>query len=147
MRKVKLIVADTCSVQVDALETISYSDPSVAHVLSSIEDFKSVLLKNPYAKIGVRHHRLFHSGHRKGSYACGFPNTGGTDLHLYRFVYYVFEKKKGSWLDVVPDFVESHLSPEDSVLYDYIVFIQDVFWDYHDSDRDAERLKNRDSAQ
>ena len=146
MRKVKLIVADTCSVQVDALETISYSDPSVAHVLSSIEDFKSVLLKNPYAKIGVRHHRLFHSGHRKGSYACGFPNTGGTDLHLYRFVYYVFEKKKGSWLDVVPDFVESHLSPEDSVLYDYIVFIQDVFWDYHDSDRDAERLKNRDSA-
>ena len=146
MRKVKLIVADTCSVQVDALETISYSDPSVAHVLSSIEDFKSVLLKNPYAKIGVRHHRLFHSGPRKGSYACGFPNTGESGLHLYRFVCYVFEKKKGSWVGSVPDFVEGHLSPEDLALYDYIVFVQDVFWDYHDSSRDADRLKNRDSG-
>lgn len=145
MRRVKLIVADTCSVQVDALETVAPHDSSVSHVLSSIEEFKSILLRDPYAKIGVRHHRLFHSGPRKGSYACGFPNTGGTDLHLYRFVYYVFEKKKGSWVDAVPDFVEGHLSPEDSALYDYIVFIQDVFWDYHDSDRDAERLKNRDS--
>ena len=147
MRKVKLIVADTCSDQLEVLETMVSLDSSMRHILSSLTEFQSTLVQNPYAKIGVRHHRLFHSGHRKGSYACGFPNTGGTDLHLYRFVYYVFEKKKGSWLDVVPDFVESHLSPEDSVLYDCIVFIQDVFWDYHDATRDTERLKNRDSVQ
>lgn len=146
MRRVKLIVADTCSTQMEVLETMISLDSSMRHISSSIAEFQSTLVRNPYAKIGVRHHRLFHSGPRKGSYACGFPNTGESGLHLYRFVYYVFEKKKGSWIGSVPDFVEVHLSPEDSVLYDYIVFVQDVFWDYHDSDRDSARLKNRDSA-
>lgn len=146
MKRVKVIMADSSSDQLSLLHRLESLDSTLSHILRSVEDFKMALSSNPYAKIGVRHHRLFHSGLRRGSYACGFPNTGGTDLHLYRFVYYVFEKKKGSWVGVVPDFVEGHLSPEDSVLYDYIVFIQDVFWDYHDVTRDTERLKNRDSG-
>ena len=147
MRRVKIIEANSCASQRDSLEYLSKSDAYASYVLDKVNSYINALSQNPYAKIGSGHHKLVFSGLRKGSYACGFPSTSQWDFTGFRFNYYVFEKRHGSWVDVVPDFVISHLSPADAIDYDYIVFIQDVFWDYHDATRDTERLKNRDSVQ
>lgn len=144
--KVKVVWSTLASDQYETFKLSMYDDPRAKDIVGFISSFVERLAIDPFAKIGKKHHKLVHSGHRKGGYSCSFPETsnGGRSEGL-RFTYEVYDVHKGSMLDSLPHYVLSHVSAEDSIDFDYIVFIQDAVWDYHDADTDSKRLKHRDS--
>ena len=145
--RVKIVLANSTSSQYEFLRTAAEQDSRFRRILDYVESCLKALSNDPYARIGRHHHQLTHSGLRKGSYACGFPLQGSdADLSSFRFSYYVFPVKSGTFLGAVPYFVQDHLSASDIIDYDYVVFVQDLFYDYHDVSKDSERLHNRDSV-
>ena len=123
----------------------SSQDARAVDVINFIDQFVSILQRDPYSKIGKHHHKLTHSGQRKGGYSCGFPSTSNGMMDGLRFTYEVYDVRKGGALDSLPHYVLSHVSADDVVNSDYIVFIQDAAWDYHDAGVDSKRLQHRDS--
>lgn len=123
----------------------SSQDARAVDVINFIDQFVSILQRDPYSKIGKHHHKLNHSGQRKGGYSCGFPSTSNGEMPGLRFTYEVYDLRKGGTLSSLPHYVLVHVSADDVVNSDYIVFIQDAAWDYHDTDADSKRLKHRDS--
>lgn len=123
----------------------SSQDARAVDVINFIDQFVSILQRDPYSKIGKHHHKLNHSGQRKGGYSCGFPSTSNGMMDGLRFTYEVYDVRKGGVLDSLPHYVLSHVSADDVVNSDYIVFIQDAAWDYHDAEADSKRLQHRDS--
>ena len=144
--KVKIAWSSGAQSQYASLCEEGAHDARLGDIAHFIDSFVSSLQSNPYTKIGKHHHKLVHSGQRKGGFSCSFPETSnGGHWEGLRFTYEVYDVRKSGALDSLPHYVLSHVSADDVVNSDYIVFIQDAAWDYHDAEADSKRLQHRDS--
>lgn len=72
---IKVVWSTLASDQYETLKLSMSSDPRAGDIVGFIDEFVARLQVAPYAKIGKHHHKLVHSGQRKGGFSCSFPET------------------------------------------------------------------------